>query len=270
MGRYFKLAKESGWDFWTGNTINYRDNIGGVVRPPKADSHGALCTNSFVHASDEPNKCFVGATIPCSAYIVEGEPIASDEEKCGFVELSVISEITDLDKLFGWNYTEACNPTHPFKLTAKRVMTDERIALLQEWNSVRASVMASVRASVRNSVGNSVWDSVWDSVWNSIGDSVGNSVWDSVWDSVRNSVWNSVRDSVWDSVRNSVWNSVYGYIGSLFPCVPDWQCIDHESAVYPYQPVVDLWKQGIVPSFDGTLWRLHSGRKASVIWEGVL
>ena len=32
-------------------------------------------------------------------------------------------------------------------------------------------------------------------------------------------------------------------------------------------PLIKLWKQGLVPSFDGTTWRLHSGKKAKIIFE---
>ena len=88
---------------------------------------------------------------------------------------------------------------------------------------------ASVRASVRASVGVSVWASVWD----------------------------SVGDSVWVSVRDSVRDSVYGYIGSFFD-------IGYK---LDFSACVKLWEAGLVPSFDGTTWRLHSGKNADVVYE---
>ena len=33
------------------------------------------------------------------------------------------------------------------------------------------------------------------------------------------------------------------------------------------EPVVKLWNYGVVPSFDGKIWRLHSGKNARVIFE---
>ena len=36
---------------------------------------------------------------------------------------------------------------------------------------------------------------------------------------------------------------------------------------YPFISAVKLWKQGLVPSFDGDIWRLHSGKKAKVVFE---
>jgi len=85
--------------------------------------------------------------------------------------------------------------------------------------------------------------------WASVRDSVGASVRDSV----RDSVWASVRDSVWDSV----WASVWAYISSFF----------NIQYAHDFSCAVKLWEEGIVPSFDGTTWRLHSGKSADVIYE---
>ena len=82
--------------------------------------------------------------------------------------------------------------------------------------------------------------------------------WDSVWDSVRNSVW----DSVWNSVGASVW----AYTGSFFN-LPKWKYIKHNEGEYPFQSAVDLWEKGLVPSFDGKVWRLHGGKDGRVLKE---
>jgi len=270
---YYKLAKPDGWDFYTGKTINYRDNIGKVIKCPNVDAGAILCTNTVIHASKNPNDCFIGAKIPCSAFEVTGKPLVEDKIKCGFKKLKIIKEIDDLDKLFGWKYSEVINPIHPFKLNPP-VITEKHIELLKTWASVRASVWASVRASVGASVGASVWDSigasVWDSVWASVRasvrDSVGTSVGDSVRASVWASVWASVGASVWDSVGASVWDSVWGYIGSFFPKIKVWKYIECHLNIYPFQSAVDLWKMGLVPSFDGKLWRLHGGEKGKILY----
>jgi hypothetical protein len=94
--------------------------------------------------------------------------------------------------------------------------------------------------------------------WDSVGDSVRDSVWDSVWDSVGVSVWASVGASVGDSVGVSV--------GSLFPNIKVWKYCK-QSDKYPYQPCVDLWQHGLIPSFDGKVWRLHSGKNADIVFE---
>ena len=134
---------------------------------------------------------------------------------------------------------------NPFNLPKVEHPTDEQIGWLKEWDSVRASVRDLVGASVWNSVGSSVEYSV------------GASVVDSLWNSVRNSVWDSVRDSVGDSVVDSVWAPVWAYISSFIS-------IEYK---LDFSSAVKLWESGLVPSFDGTTWRLHSGEKAEVVYE---
>jgi hypothetical protein len=269
--KFWKLARPDGWDFFTGKTINYRDAIGHEVICPKFDASGKLCSDAFLHASRKIHNCFVGANIPCSVYRVSGIPIIEDTQKCGFEKLVICSEIRP-EQAFAWNYLEAIDPINPFKITSPTI-TKHHIALVKKWDIVWDSVRASVGASVRDSVWASVGASVWDSVWASVGDSVWASVRDSVRASVRDSVgasvWDSVWASVWDSVRDSVRDSVGAYIGSLFPLKRNkWKYTKKiKSKGYPFQPAVDLWKQGLVPSFDGKIWRLHGGPKATVLWE---
>jgi len=259
-GKYFKLARPDGWDFYSGKTINYRESIGKTVTCPNQhnenpdiwNSHVELCTSTVLHASKNPNDCFVGAKIPCSAYVVYGKPVVATKEKCGFKEFKILEEIPDamLDRLFGWKYSEVCNPLDPRKVTAPAI-TNVQIDLLRNWDSVRDSVW------------NSVWDSVWDSVWNSVWDSVRDSVWNSVWDSVRYSVRNSVRNSVRDSVRDSE----AAYVGSLFPKIKKWKYIKDSKGIYPFQPCVDLLRQGFIPSYDQKTWQLHAGSDCKVVFE---
>jgi hypothetical protein len=86
-------------------------------------------------------------------------------------------------------------------------------------------------------------------------------VWASVWDSVGDSVWASVGDSVWDSVgdsvRASVGASVWAYISSFVATQYD----------YDFTAYIKLWEAGLVPSFDGTTWRLHSGTAAKIVYS---
>jgi hypothetical protein len=150
---------------------------------------------------------------------------------------------------------------NPLGLPKVEQVTDEQIGWLKVWASVSASVWASVGASVGASVWASVWDSVWasvwDSVWASVWDSVGSSVWALVGASVRDLVGSSVWASVWASVWDSVWDSVWAYFSSFF-------AIDYE---HDFSSAVKLWEAGLVPSFDGRTWRLHSGKDARVVYE---
>ena len=148
---FYKLAKPDGWDFYTGNTINYRNNIGKTVACPNYNRKGELCSQAFIHASREPNQCFIGAKIPCSAYLVSGKPIKEDSNKCGFKRLKVVEELKP-EELFKWRYLEVINPINPIKIHAPEI-TDKHIYFLNKWYSVGYSV--------RDSVGDSVGDSVW-------------------------------------------------------------------------------------------------------------
>ena len=176
-----------------------------------------------------------------------------DEDRCNKYEFNPLtnkfeidminSERNDSEAAEKWvkrlDFKEIVEPlivkpiVHPFELPEVTEVTAEHIQWLREWASVRASVVGSVWDSVRSSA--------WDSVWNSVGDSVR----DSVMDSVLVSVWNSVGDSV------------ASYVSTFFP-------IDYE---YDFSSAVKLWEAGLVPSFDGRTWRLHTGKNAKIVYE---
>ena len=249
MTTYFKIAKPDGWDFYTGETINYRDCLvrGVPAQPPTPDRALGLCSSGVIHASRRAEDCFQGGTIPCSLFRVRGKPVVKDASKAGFLSLEVVEELNPANH-FRWRYEKAVNPVRPFSLTPPPI-DNEILALLTQWASVGYSVWASVGASVRASV----WASGWDSVRASVGASA--------WDSVRA----SVGASMGYSVRASVRESVGAYVGYIFaPVVPAWR------TMYPYQAGVDLWKCGLVPSFDGRVWRLHGHEDARVLWEGTV
>lgn len=126
---------------------------------------------------------------------------------------------------------------NPLLLPKVEKPTDEQIGWLKELVSVLAPVWGAVGYSVR------------DSVWNSVGDSVLDSIWDAVWSPVRD----AVRVSVWESI----WSSNRVYFSSFFN-------IEYK---FDYSSAIKLWEAGLVPSFDGGTWRLHSGKNADVVYE---
>ena len=75
------------------------------------------------------------------------------------------------------------------------------------------------------------------------------------------SVWASVEASVGDSVEASVWASVVASVGAY---ISTFFAIEYE---YDLSPAIRLWERGIVASFDGKTWRLHSGKDAQVIYQ---
>jgi len=263
LTKFYKLAQPDGWDFRTGQTINYRENIGKAVRVPRfdfPDEKRALCTDTVLHASRTAIDALQYAKIPCSIYCVQGNPIVRDTDKFGFKELKVLEEVppTEFDELLGFRYQEVLHPFDPRTIGRKEVGREE-LEELRAW----ASVWDSVRASV------------WASVWDSVRASVRASVWASVRASVWASVWDSVRASVWDSVRASVRASEAAYIGSLFVGIKKWKYTEKlKVRGYPFQTCVDLIRKGLVPATDGRgIWYLThpiDGKPAEVVWKGVL
>ena len=73
--------------------------------------------------------------------------------------------------------------------------------------------------------------------------------------------------SVWASVRDSVRASVRAYTSSYFN-IKQWEYVEHKKGANPFQSAIDLWERGLVPSFDGKLWRLH-GKDGKILWGGV-
>jgi len=65
--------------------------------------------------------------------------------------------------------------------------------------------------------------------------------------------WSAVGSGVWSAVGSGV----YAYYSSFF----------NIKYKYDFSSGVKLWEQGIVPSFDGNIWRLHSGTNADIIYE---
>jgi len=250
----YKLARPDGWDFYTGKTINYRENIGRIIKCPNGDASLGICSRGVIHASENPNDCLAGARIPCSAYKVRGIPVCGDIEKWGFLKLEVLDEVFDLDTLFGWKYSEAIAPINPLTGEAKKP-TELDIENLVKWASIWDNGRAGVGASIWPSVG----DSIWPSIWASVGTSVGASIWASIEA--------GVGDSIWASVRDSIWPSIWAYIGSLFPNITAWGYANHKLGGYPFQPAVDLWRRGFVPSHDGKTWYLHSGKTAKIVYK---
>jgi hypothetical protein len=58
-------------------------------------------------------------------------------------------------------------------------------------------------------------------------------------------------------VEASVYDSVRAYASSFFKI----------KYAHDFSYAIKLWSSGFVPSFDGKKWRLHSGKKAEVVYE---
>ena len=118
---------------------------------------------------------------------------------------------------------------NPFKLTEVTEVTAEHIQWLHDIALVRDSIFDSIMTSIEN--------------W--------------AFASVMDSVWASVMDLVRASVVDLAYVSVWAYASSFF-------AIEYQ---HDYSSAVKLWEAGLVLSFDGEVWRLHTGMDAHVVYE---
>ncbi len=93
MKQCYKVARPDGFDFHTGNTINYRINIGKTASNPKKTKSKELCTADLIHASEFFFDALYYGEIPCSIFLVEGIPVSKQSDKAGFKELKIVKEI---------------------------------------------------------------------------------------------------------------------------------------------------------------------------------
>ena len=249
LKHYYKavrLDKTSHYDRKT------RWEVGSTVVAEEIDPNPGRACGKGIHCSENLLDAVKYQGGPSLYFLVEpisykGFPAilcdSNDKVRCPAVKVLRELDQKELDDIAEFKLWEANHPFNPLLLEKPNLDIDYK-TLLKQWASVRASV----EASVKNLVGALVGTSVWDSVRASVGDSV--------WDSVKASVWASVGDSV----RASVW----AYIGGLFPSIKKWKYAE-DLGETPWQPLLDLWYAGFVPSFDGKIWRLHCGKSAEKI-----
>ena len=106
MTDYYKAARANGWDFRTGNTINYRANIGENVVPPNARIPPSVCMSGILHARGtlesalRASQEIIAKGYGRSVYRITGNPVVSDgndpkSATYGFVSLYIVEELTE-------------------------------------------------------------------------------------------------------------------------------------------------------------------------------
>ena len=140
---------------------------------------------------------------------------------------------------------------NPFDDRNCEQVTEKHIELLKEWVRVRENVCGIVAKSVRENVGDIVWTSVWKSVRERVG-------YYSVCGIVAERVREIEKCIEWPEAWMLLWDSMLAYMSSFF----------NIEKVNPFQSCIDLWEAGLVPSYDGKVWRLHGGKDGKILWEG--
>ena len=179
--KFYTLARPDGWDFPSGKTINYRDNIGKVINCYRFNRREEFFGEVFARASRKPDQ--VWFRIPCSVYEVRGTPVRRNryQDEYWFSNLEVKRELQP-SEFFKWNYEEACNPTNPFEIKTPKI-TDWHIYELEKWVRVRQSLINPIPVFYSSAVALSIsccvgkypahypTPAVWDFVKSSVGDS---------------------------------------------------------------------------------------------------
>jgi hypothetical protein len=252
------------------------DFIGKLMVCKDFDVSNEECSSGF-YATEIDGLIYTNLSDPSRVVFeveMSGKNIRFDEykwrwEKQKFIREVPMEEVKELVKQqsekMDWDYYSALFPYNP--LCKKTKVTKKHIELLKQWSSIECAVWYYVTCSIEDSIGYLVKNCVKDSVWDYLGTFANNSFIASVKPSLIASVIYSMRASAVHSIKSSVRDSVGAYMSSLFPNIKKWEGIEHEEGVNPFQSGIDLWNSNLVPSFDGTTWRLHSGKKAEVVFE---
>ena len=159
---------------------------------------------------------------------------------------------------------------NPMKVERSSEVTDNEIKLLKEWKKFWDSDGECDRVSLWGNL-----EPLWalgklsdrDPAWDLIRKLLWNSLWDSFWDSVIELFNDETWGDIWEGLYGSVIGAFYGYMCSFF-YIKSWIGFKHLPEYQnPFQSGIDLWDVGLVPSFDGKTWRLHSGENAEVVYE---
>ena len=145
METYYKVTRADGHSYYDSDTV-YK--VGITISKPVCQEP-VICTNQVLHASRNAIDALkYGKINDLKLFRVRGQEVVSQEDKSGFFELKVFSEIPESgwDKVFGFGISEARAPINPMKI--QTTLTDEDWKLVDEWDSVWASVRDSVGAYI--------------------------------------------------------------------------------------------------------------------------
>lgn len=181
-------------------------------------------------------------------------------------------ELRDLLKIeepnVGYKLEESCFPIHPF-LDVKRKEakpTKEEISLLNEWIdflfSIRDYRHECVQSSIRETAidffdGYYIWRNVNDNVWMFVGHSV-----------------HKTAGELFGSCSYDHMNIlIRAYIATLFPNITKWKykevggSYSIKNINRAFYCVGELWRSGLVPSWDGEGWVLLAGKNGKIVYK---
>lgn len=146
MPIFYKAVRPDGFDFHS-QTINYAQHLtDGTALPVKTPTGTPrCCTSDVYHASTSKADTLIGGSWPCRLFEVEGEEVAEEENKRGFLTLKVVRELPGWEAL-GPNGEEVVS-----LIERARLMTaDQIVRLAAAWAATRAAAWAACAIVVRD------------------------------------------------------------------------------------------------------------------------
>lgn len=284
-----------------GDTLTLTEEVG--LDDPALNGPGMLCFTTLLGAVSYQSL----TTKYCEVTPLEVISRYAGTIRCRSARVIKILDPLQLDRLAGFKLLELNLPRNPLTLISM-VPVDAVLPHLPEWVNLRAKLRGSVQSSVENStreygvqnrvaemLGNSGFGSLHYQILPSMGIDLEPSLNQDAAGSIHVeaiAAHMNIEQCVKESVRDAVW----AYVGGLFPNTTRWanaqssQANDVEVMMAflfsdpdprewkyakefgpdPWRPLLTLWYAGYVPSFDGAVWRLHTGPEAVVAWEGIV
>jgi len=209
----------------------------------------------------------------CRVFIAEvsGNHVEFDAYKRRYVNIRLVKEIKDIKGLvrrylkthdLGYDYYNALFPKCPLKGKPKNP-NEKDIKILHEWMKISHTVSFAnnlnfskkVYPLVRISVGYSMEEAYKNikRMITKIHDSYNRTTFDYNW---------YIHDT-----EHSIDDIIDAYAGSLFTDPNRYKGREKRPFVYKFISGVYLWERGLIPSFDGKVWRLHSGKECKIVYS---
>ena len=274
---YFKMTRLDGWDVYTGNSVNYRDNIGQIVYPREEWTSEKWGTEGLLYALDAGNAfnalLYFRHQWPFSLFRVKGIPVIESDEYNrdvpGFLKLDIIKEINVLNCFLVPK--ERLGGIDAFEI---KTLTKINDGIMDEYNRFQKT---------REGIIPSIWNSVPDlhdqsllariifpylvRFYGGLGERILDQAFPNVWAKSHSSNFPyNERDPF---MRASMLELAYAHYGWIVSnTIDEWAFIEDDNKGYPFQPVIDLLLAGVVPSFDGNYWRINAfdGQRIKTLW----
>lgn len=142
--------------------------------------------------------------------------------------------------------------------------TAEDIALLKEWAIYKNSSDSDTKYAKNGTVwaGDSIWNDAAQYLNDKFGEVYGQCPGPTAVKGIT-ALGITLDKATEDKVGSSVGEKEF--LGIWFTNTTEWDATG--TSTYPYEAIAKLWKKGFIPSFDGTTWRLSSGKDGEIVYS---